>query len=185
MLHLSDPMWASLLEHYWVSTGEATGRIWSHLEPLRWQFPHPFSGWHLPLRCKELHQWLTKLPTVNQQQIKSHSVNYSRECLIWKHHTGRSHCLDCHSLRSPPWWFPSPYSSASWVSDCASTLIGMEDTEMLANLKTFGVCLVLKVNSNGFSFFFTKEADNSFYDAVDFLNVLDFLLRIPLFKYDT
>lgn len=56
---------------------------------------------------------------------------------------------------------------------------------MLANLETFG-CLVLKVNSNGFSiFFFTKEAYYSFYDAVDFLNVLDFLLRIPLFKYDT
>lgn len=99
---------------------------------------------------------------------------------------GRSHCLDCHSLWSPHWWFPSPYSSASWGSDCAPTLTRMEDTEILANLKTFG-CLVLKVNSNRYSFFFffTKEADYSFYDAVDFLNVLDFLPRIPLFKYDT
>lgn len=34
-------------------------------------------------------------------------------------------------------------------------------------------------------FFLTKEADYSFYDAVDFLNVLDVFLRIPLFKYDT
>lgn len=36
-----------------------------------------------------------------------------------------------------------------------------------------------------FQFFFTKEADYSFYDAVDFLNVLDFLLRTALSKYDT
>lgn len=34
-------------------------------------------------------------------------------------------------------------------------------------------------------FFFTKESDYSFNDAVDFLNVLDFFLKITFFKYDT